>query len=348
MTIALARLFRLLQRVHFHIAENNKGIGVGTTGNVLPSQPIGLPRLPQIASHASSLTANNFPTGSQIQGRLFQDLSIVREQTTPDSKGWHQILDALKRIFAGPPQLPGAGQLNPSSKVARSPLSRLYWWELWEHMEIKSNLPQLIGGLLYLLAYLGVLACGVLTAQLATDSTAISASPDCGLYLPDSSLDAETAIRISRPYEFDAQLESAALAQSCYKTPAATDNCNFFTHRSIDFSVQRNAPCPFEDGLCHGGPKSAISFSTGPINARVIGINAPKTYEFRRNSNCSPLNMNETFIRQSKDDGGRVHHYYYGSATPLAGPETDWCYRTRDAAYMPDAPGYLVKYVSPH
>jgi hypothetical protein len=212
-------------------------------------------------------------------------------------------------------------------------------------MDIKSNLPQLVGGLFYLLAYLGVLACGVLTAQLATNSTAISASPDCGLYLPDNNLDAETAVRIGRPYEFDAEVESAALSQSCYKTPAATDDCNFFTHRSINFSVNRNAPCPFESSMCHGG---IISFSTGSINARVIGINAPKTYEFRRNSTCSPLNMNETFIRPSRDEDGRIYHYHYGSTSGSAGLETDWSYQTRDSAYMPDAPGYLVKYVFLH
>lgn len=351
LTVAMARLFRICQRGRSYYEGrhemNAAGQNVGSNPHthIVTTQP----RMLQVANLQSS---SNGPQNSaaRVNGSLpnsmnvtqpFHNLPHARQNTTLESAGWHHVLEALKRIFEGPPRLPGAGALDPSSRSSKGPFSRAYWVDLWQRMEVTSNLPQLMSGLLYMGGYLGLFACSVFTARLATDNTAVSASPDCGVYLLDPALDQETFFRSSGPYNFDVQVDSAALAQDCYGDLAKADACKFFTHRSISYSVTRNAECAFQEDMCNS-PNSSILFSTGAVDARVIGINAPKTYQFRRTTTCSPLKMNDTYVKYHRDGGENVYQYYYGDSKALVDGKENWSYQTRDTGYMPNAPGYLL------
>ena len=351
LTVALARSFRIYQRVQAHIQSTQNRIIASSTTSSSPNNSTS--NLQQISQHGSpsqaassnlqsSMALNSINAVSTTTPRPFHSLSIAKEQKTLEAQGWHHVLEALHRMFAGPPQLPGAGVHNANARARKNPLMKDYWHDLWHRLEIRSNFPQLLGGLLYLSGYLGVFVCSVFTAGLATNHTALSASPNCGLYLVHRSADRETAFRLAGPYNFDVQVDSAAYARDCYSDAPGPDACRFFTHRSIKYHVGHNVPCPFRVDMCPGQPNSSISLDTGAVDSKVIGINAPHTYEFRRHSVCSPLNMNTTYIRHHKTDDGLVYYYNYGVSETLVDGKEDWSYQTRATEYMPDGPGYLM------
>ena len=176
-----------------------------------------------------------------------------------------------------------------------------------------------------------------LPAKIAGDSVALSTSSDCASYTLNYT-DPESAYTGSRAYDFDALVDSAMLAQKCYKESALDDDCHYFKHRSIPYKVEQNATCPFPGGLCNAEADRAIHFSTPAIGAEVIGVNAPKTFEFRRLCTCSPLNMNGTFISARKEGNEYNFYYYYGRGT-----KTDYMFYTSSTTSLPRISGYDVK-----
>ena len=164
-------------------------------------------------------------------------------------------------------------------------------------------------GLTWLIVSGVFLIASIFTSKLATDSRALSQSPSCGLYWPDpKSPDINV---VSRPLEFSAQTDSATWAHNCY-ADADNDNCNLFVGKKIEYKVS-NWTCPFADHMCYGNGTNPVRFSTGAVDARSIGINAPVTYQFNRTTVCTPLNMNTTYINlQSAHGGDESWAYHYG------------------------------------
>lgn len=158
------------------------------------------------------------------------------------------------------------------------------------------------------------LTCGVVTAYLATDSKALSSDSRCGLYVP-----ASNGSQIGNemgPFAFQAQLDSAQLAETCYKKASGADGCKYFVQQSIPYTPS-DVPCPFPDGMCHENMPSASYFSTGPIDAAAVGVHAPRTFEFERNTTCVPLNGNGTYISTTGENGTYTHTYSYGFSNGL-------------------------------
>ena len=263
--------------------------------------------------------------------RLFRLLLKVREPaavhgvrkdpTAPETIAFHLLSETVDEIIQRRKE--GRIQLNtPNVLRNRKPLLRPI-------MEI----------ILLITTYAGFLACGVVTAYLATDSKALSTNSKCGLYVPSSNL--SQSQDVLGPFAFQAQLDSAKLAESCYDTESGANDCNFFVQQSIPYTPSDD-PCPFVDGMCHENMSSASQFSTGPIDAATVGINAPRTWQFQRNTTCVPLNRNETYITTSEKDGIYTHTYNYGSSNGL--PFT-WQTKTQGSNLEWQA-HYLVRCVS--
>ena len=202
----------------------------------------------------------------------------------------------------------------------------------------KPVLRKVIKIILLVMTYAGFLACGVVTAYLATDSKAISTNSGCGIYIPASN--SSQSQHALGPFAFQAQLDSAQLVESCYHTTSGASGCDFFVQQSIPYTPS-DGPCPFTDGMCHENMSSAAQFSTGPVDASTVGIHAPHTFQFQRNTTCVPLNGNETYISTSEKDGIYTHTYNYGSRNGF--PFT-WQTKTHDSN-LEWQPHYLVEYV---
>ena len=242
-----------------------------------------------------------------------------RAPTAPEARAFHLLSEIIQEIGEGSHRLDDG--TAPDIQLNREPLS-----------------PRVAKIIFFLITYAGFLACGVATAYLATDSKALSTNLACGLYVPASnSSQSQGALG---PFAFQAQLDSAQLAKSCYHTTSGANGCNFFVQKSISYTPS-DGPCPFVDGMCHENMSSALQLSTGPTDAAMVGIHAPETFQFQRNTTCAPLNGNETYISTSKNDGIYTHTYNYGSSNGF--PFT-WQKKTRDSNLEWQA-RYLVEYV---
>ena len=233
------------------------------------------------------------------------------ERSTPESLGWHKILDAISRM------LPGATRLQ---------MGHYSRWRVRKHIVV-----HLITGIALLLFWIAIQVCGVMPSLIATDSIALSEHPNCGVYFPNATDDREM-FSISREYE------SITWAQSCYGPAEGSDGCDLLLQDSIPKSVEESVRCPFGEHMCHGGSNSAVRFSTGPVDARTIGINTPHRYEFQRSTTCSPLNMNESYVRLSRGDGGLAFDYYYGGSVVYG--KASW--NTSYSIHSIGAPTYVL------
>ena len=318
MTIAGARLFRIVLQFRKLAAAANHSNHTGSSSSVCshPSSLLLMNETPAVA------LSQVFPSVAQEEQSF---PTLPEERDALESRGWHLLIEILHDLRSGAVQLPGAGQLNTGP---------------FKH--IGSRLLKVAG---YYGTYIGILVCGIVTAGLATDSTALSTIPSCGVYMPSKNTTGpSTALQMSIPYETSAQIYSAKYAHDCYHTYNGADGCNFFIKRSINYTTTHNASCPFTDYMCHGGASSAVAFTTGPVNARSIGINAPKTYEFKRDTTCSPLNMNESFIQLSKSSSEYTFSYHYGSGDSFG--DHSWETKTYGSD-IGRSPSYLVGYVRP-
>ena len=157
-------------------------------------------------------------------------------------------------------------------------------------------------------AFLAILSVGVMTANIVTGSSALSRHPDCGIYEDGQHVASNRSANVSwveagfSQYRFDAEIESATYAQRCYHPRRDADGCDFFLQQSIPYTTAET-PCPFLDpSMCDlPGKKGAIYFSTGAVDSRILGLNAPRTLQFRRNATCSPVVVNGTFCLRSTE-----------------------------------------------
>ena len=172
----------------------------------------------------------------------------------------------------------------------------------------------LLGG-----AFIAILVVGFLTAKIVTGSSALSKHPDCGIYEDNQLFRSNSTANVSWveagyvQYKFDAEIESAAYAQKCYHPKTDPNDCNFYVQRSIPYTTS-NAPCPFLDpSMCDlPGKTKAIHFSTGAVDSRILGLNAPRTLQFRRNATCTPIIVNDTFVAGASKGKRNRFQYYYG------------------------------------
>ena len=244
---------------------------------------------------------------------------IRRAPTTAEARAFHLLSEIIQEIGEGNVRLDDGTARNV--QLNRKPLS-----------------PRVAKIVFFLITYAGFLACGVVTAYLATDSKALSTNLGCRLYVPASNSSQSQGALGS--FAFQAQLDSAQLAKSCYHTTSGANGCNFFVQKSISYAPS-DSPCPFVDGMCHKNMSSASQFSAGPTDAATVGIHAPKTFQFQRNTTYAPLNGNETYISTSEKDGIYTHTYNYGSTNGF--PFT-WQIKTRDSN-LEWQPRYLVECV---
>jgi hypothetical protein len=259
------------------------------------------------------------------------------ERNTAEGRGWHELLEGVRNVVTlGNVQVPYVPPTTTRGIVTRflrqlpGQLGR-YW-------------RSIATGFGYILLFVAFQTCGVFTTiYLQTDGLALSDHPDCGTYFPrpkaGDSLGLKNATTL---YEFDVQSDSAALVRNCYNADGKPDGCSFFLNQSIAYDVS-DAACPFDDELCFGGDAVPVRFSTGAVDARIIGINAPKTFEFNRTTVCSPLNMNTTYIREREKkstDCKWTFDYFYGPAAGGAQGTSTWTsYRYGGIG---DAPTYDV------
>lgn len=77
--------------------------------------------------------------------------------------------------------------------------------------------------------------------------------------------------------------------------------------------------------MCPVANPQIVRFSTGPVSVRAVGINVPMKMNFARDTTCSPLTVNGTFVHPKILDRSLVYYYYYEATRhfPLTSITTD-------------------------
>lgn len=169
--------------------------------------------------------------------------------------------------------------------------------------------------------YIGVILVSIFSALVVTDSIAISTHPGCALISYNASFGNIPVPYVTKgmKYYHDIETDSGDYARKCYNRTDGADGCNYFYEQSIQFSIKQNDTCPFktESGdLCFDGPSSAFTLSTSRIRPETIGINTPLKYTFQRQATCSPLRMDDDYIKPFRNEENTLmFRYFYGHRT---------------------------------
>jgi len=86
--------------------------------------------------------------------------------------------------------------------------------------------------------------------------------------------------------------EAADYVRQCYQQNVSAPACGNYVRRTLPFTTNPNATCPFESGMCIFNDKSAFSMDTGLLNSHHdFGINAPPEERllWRRMTTCAPI-----------------------------------------------------------
>ena len=113
----------------------------------------------------------------------------------------------------------------------------------------------------------------VLSANIFSDTFALSSSPECVNLLPNPPT--VSTFRLVSSYQ-----------KTCYDALSIDTRCNVYANRTIAYTKRFDAPCPFRDGVCL---QPAHTLDTGYVNAKAIGLNTAKDYFVRRTTSCAPI-----------------------------------------------------------
>jgi hypothetical protein len=76
-------------------------------------------------------------------------------------------------------------------------------------------------------------------------------------------------------------------ARLCYGGRKLDYGCDQFPDQAITYATLRNDSCPRTGGMCHLGPRGAVTFSTGPTPTSALGIYARDSLQFDRTTSAS-------------------------------------------------------------
>jgi hypothetical protein len=248
-------------------------------------------------------------------------LGAVKESHSPESLFWRLCKLLFGGLATGLIQLPATGLVSRNYSF-RIP-SRQSFRDTWANF--KARLEDLPWGLLLAFStatlYVGGILIGIFSALVANDSTAVSDHPGCGIFYANDSMGPLPNPHCSmwQKYYYDLESESGEYAKRCYVGTDKADNCNYFYEPSIQFTLNSNDTCRFKSEfgpLCLGGPLGAFTLSTGHVRPESIGINTKLKFTFVRQATCSPLIMDDRFVKPFIDDHGLLNfRYFYGNNT---------------------------------
>ena len=188
---------------------------------------------------------------------------------------------------------------------------------------------------------------GSFSTTIPVEASGLSASKHCGSWSlrTDAGKEAEDDDDLLQAQK---ETRAAQYGRDCYghRSVISPDRCSFFDSQSVPYNVQIGQECPFQDKrFCAGGGYTAARFTTGLVDAGVLGINTDKPPKFNRTTICVPLNLDQGFIKEIPPD---PHHHDYQYEYHL-GPVSDsdyhsnYTFRMFGDPFKWDLPAYSVR-----
>ncbi|OJD29866.1 cytochrome p450 protein [Diplodia corticola] len=209
------------------------------------------------------------------------------------------------------------------------------WWE-WRKTAVDRPSLRLLPAVGFAACCVSIFAvAGMLSSKtLRAANGVLVRSPGCGILDVDNNPNLEDALSDFYPWVAQAIGSWATYAQDCYLNFSDLGSCNAFMQPRLPSRIERNASCPFEDGICEN-EYGNIEFDSYLDSHFDLGLNAPphERVFFRRVTTCDPIRTegHRTMYR-SPETGMNYSRYHYGPTTggysayeyTYEHPEIDW------------------------
>ncbi|RDA95396.1 hypothetical protein CP533_3421 [Ophiocordyceps camponoti-saundersi (nom. inval.)] len=246
----------------------------------------------------------------------------------------------------------------PSSLWA---FSQLYWTWRGDGRSLQRTLPIIFCAFVSIALF--AVASGF-SSQIAsgTGSAALLDGSHCGFVQGATQASRLEDLGVLFPYGVRRLTESANYAQQCYSTGGGgLLNCGTFVQRSLPYTSNRQAPCPFQGGICRSNT-SNLMLDTGYLDSHEhLGVNSSPDLRirFRTTLHCAPLET-EGYSGDIRTPSRNYTRYFYGPRTHESSSDRDgnytlqvralddqysWYYRNtdnQDASYSPSIQNYVA------
>jgi hypothetical protein len=241
------------------------------------------------------------------------------------------------RALRYPPRSPASN--NRTSSASNSPAESA--------KESAGGWKSMILSLALIVIFIAYSVGGSFSIMIPVESSCLSASKHCGSWSlrKDAGKEAEDDDDLLQAQK---EMRAAQYGRDCYghRSITSPDRCTFFESQTISYNVQIGQECPFKDThFCAGGGYTAARFTTGLVDASVLGINTDKPPKFNRTTICVPLYLDQGFVKEIPPDS---HHHDYQYEYHL-GPVNDsdyhsnYTFRTFGDPFKWDVPAYSVR-----
>lgn len=232
-----------------------------------------------------------------------------------------------------------------------------FFWRSAARRALSRSLPWAVVAALYVLVF-GIATVFSSRAVKMVGNEALIVSDSCGFTEPLHLFSwlGVSGLFFKRHYDM---LDAALYAQTCYNLDSMRSHmrCNTYTVPRIEYYRDRNASCPFAQGVCLISDTAAYKMDTGLLDSHeVFGINAPQAsrVQFRTLVVCAPLQtegyMESGYsldVEREKDvKSGPIIRYNYG---PYQGYDPFTLYGNWTLLHYTDrerGSGYKVMYVA--
>jgi hypothetical protein len=199
---------------------------------------------------------------------------------------------------------------------------------------------------------LGIVVLGVFVAWaigslfstgIANNKTALWDSEHCGVWKFNSSAAGFDAATRHDIYDRQKEARAGEYAHNCYGSAdlLKSGRCSLFYQPTIKYNREPRWDCPFTAReICVQG-QQPLHFYTDLIDPNDIGINSKHLFKFRRNSTCTPLTWEDSYIRNKTAKNGETTYYYEFGST---GHNYNYTYSTTGNPHDWHAPSYVVRY----
>lgn len=177
---------------------------------------------------------------------------------------------------------------QPATAVRQQPgLTWLFkFWENFLQQPAEVALSLLLSAI-FVCLFVAESSGSILSARIVSDGMALPSSPEC-FESKDSGSFYKGGILFPSYNDY---------SEKCYHAHSGADGCTTFYNQSISYTEQAGVNCPFSGNGCMKGIQAPITFDTGFVDSKYLGINAAKRHLFRRRTTCTPLVVDLNLLR---------------------------------------------------
>ncbi|KAK5113614.1 hypothetical protein LTR85_010843 [Meristemomyces frigidus] len=171
-------------------------------------------------------------------------------------------------------------------------------WLAWRKVAKRSLRRSLVGIFLALATTAIFSVAGIFAGQVtksASDNVLID-SAECGYwnvpFTGQSSTDLWDSLVLQRT------LADSQYARACYSDADSTLTCGVYINRTIYYTVDANATCPFASGTCMFSDAAAYEMDTGLMDSNdALGLNGPESERvaYRKVTTCAPIHTGQNY-----------------------------------------------------